>query len=324
MCTAVAFATKDHYFGRNLDLEYSYNEKITITPRRFPFMFRYEKSIFNHYAIIGMAHISDNYPLYYDAINEEGLAMAGLNFPANAIYNNYKENCSNIAPFELIPWILSQCKTIDEAKRLLERTSLIKENFSPTLQVTPLHFMISDKDKSLTVEPVGEEIRIYDNPVGVLTNNPPFDYQMTYLSNFSGVSPYPAINRICDNVTLPDYSRGLGGIGLPGDLSSSSRFVRAVFTKTNSVSPETEKDSVNQFFHILSSVEQQRGAVRLEDNINVITVYSSCCNLEKGIYYVKTYNNHRISAVDIHNVNLENSELSTFSPIYEEDVLFLN
>ena len=86
MCTAISMQTTNHYFGRNLDLEYSYLEKIVITPRHFPLTFHHQSTLSSHFAIIGMAYIKENYPLYYDATNEKGLSMAGLNFPEYADY----------------------------------------------------------------------------------------------------------------------------------------------------------------------------------------------------------------------------------------------
>lgn len=108
MCTAATYETKDFYFGRTLDYEFSYGDEITITPRNYCFRFRYAGAVRNHYAIIGIAHIQNNYPLYYDAINEKGLCIAGLNFVGNAHYNEIEKEKVNIASFELIPWILCQ------------------------------------------------------------------------------------------------------------------------------------------------------------------------------------------------------------------------
>ena len=125
MCTAAEYSTKHHYFGRNLDLEYSYHEEVTITPRHFPFQYRRMAAQKTHYAIIGMAFIAGGYPLYYDAANEKGLGMAGLNFPGNAYYGEMKADADNIAPFEIIPWVLGQCGDLDEAKVLLSRMNLI-------------------------------------------------------------------------------------------------------------------------------------------------------------------------------------------------------
>ena len=119
MCTAISFNAKDNYFGRNLDLEYSYSETVTITPRNYIFKFRRVKELETHYAMIGMAYVSDGYPLYYEATNEKGLSMAGLNFPGNAYFKECEGNMDNVAPFELIPWVLWQCDSVTQAKRLL-------------------------------------------------------------------------------------------------------------------------------------------------------------------------------------------------------------
>ena len=250
MCTAITYYTNNHYFGRNLDLEYSYKETVTITPRNYKFKFRKVKELDNHYAIIGMAYISNDYPLYYDAINEKGLGMAGLNFPNNANYKEEQENMNNIAPFEFIPYVLSQCSNIEEVKKLLKNTNIALINFSEQLPASPLHWIIADKETSITVESVKDGLKIYDNPVGVLTNNPTFDIQMFNLNNYMNLSTEQPINKFSKKLNLETYSRGMGGIGLPGDLSSASRFVKATFTKMNSISGNSESESISQFFHI--------------------------------------------------------------------------
>lgn len=311
MCTAITYKTNNHYFGRTLDLEYTYEEQVTVTPRNYEFKFRTKDSVKNHYAIIGMATVADNYPLYYEAANEYGLSMAGLNFPENAYYFPVADGKDNIAPFEFIPWILSQCKNLAEARVLLGRINLCNLNFSEKLPLSPLHWILADREGAITVESVADGLRIYENPVGVLTNNPVFDYHMTHLCDYMNLTALTPENRFGD-VSLTTYSRGMGGIGLPGDLSSASRFVRAAFIKLNSVSGESENESISQFFHILGAVAQQRGCVRLPDGSYEITAYTSCMNTDKGIYYYTTYENHCISAVDMHRCDLEGKELCTY------------
>ncbi len=313
MCTAISYKTGDHYFGRNLDLEYSYEETVTITPRNFPLPFRKKDTIPSHYSIIGMAYICENYPLYYDAVNEKGLSMAGLNFPDNAFYTNKAiEELDNISPFEFIPWILAQCASIEESLTLLTRINLLAIPFNQNLPLTPLHWIISDKSRSIVVEPLSTGIQIHENPVGILTNNPPFDYQMMHLNQFMNLSKKPAVNHFSEQYPLHSYSRGMGAFGLPGDFSSSSRFVRGAFVKTNSVCDPTEASSINQFFHILDCVQQPRGSVELEPGVYEITYYSSCCNTTKGIYYYKTYENSRITAVHMHKEDLESRKLISY------------
>lgn len=309
MCTAMTLTTKDHYFGRNLDLEYSYIEMITITPRNFPLGFRKKDTLLTHYAMIGTAYVQDNYPLYYDATNEKGLSMAGLNFPENAYYFPPKEGMDNITPYELIPWILGQCGSVSEARILLERLNLLNVHFSKDLPLSPLHWMIADNSCSIVVESLEDGLHIHENPVGVLTNNPPFEMQLFHLNNYMNLSNDPPENHFAKNLDLKKYSNGMGAMGLPGDWSSQSRFVRAAFAKMNSKCDTSEEASVNQFFHLLGSVEFPRGCVEMKKDVYEITVYSSCCNTDKGIYYYKTYENFCITAVDMHRENLDETKL---------------
>lgn len=326
MCTAISFRANDHYFGRNLDLEYSYQETVTITPRNYPFPFREEKPIKKHYAIIGMAYVQDDYPLYYDAMNEKGLCMAGLNFPHFADYKEEAVVKSNITPFEFIPWVLSQCESVNEAKNLLEYTNLYQENFSEELQLTPLHWMISDKESSMVVEPLKTGLKIYDNPVGVLTNSPDFDKQLFGLNQYSRLSAKEQENIFSKNFSFLKYSNGMGAIGLPGDWSSMSRFVKAAFVKSNSNSEghQGEENSIGQFFHILDSVAFPKGSVILENNTSEITVYSCCLNADKGIYYYKTYENSQITAVDLYEEDLEGENLISYSLKKKQQIRWQN
>lgn len=323
MCTAISYKAKNHYFGRNLDLDHSYCETVTITPRNFQFRYRMIAPQDTHYAMIGMASVIDGYPLYYDATNEYGLSMAGLNFPGNAVYHPKSEEHDNIAPFEFIPWILGQCKTVSQARMLLSRINLLACPFSANLPLSPLHWMISDKTESIVIEPMAGGIIVYDDPVGVLTNNPPFDFHMYNLSNYLNLTHEEPINRFTSKLDLIPYSRGMGAIGLPGDLSSSSRFIRAAFTKLNSVSEDTENESISQFFHILGAVAQQRGCVKINGTFEK-TVYSSCCNTELGIYYYTTYENSQITGIHLFHEDLESNTLAIFPLITEQQIRFIN
>lgn len=324
MCTAATLLTKNHYFGRNLDLEYSYIETVAVTPRNYPFEFRRKDSLKTHYAMIGIAYVHEEYPLYYDATNEKGLSMAGLNFPGNADYKPESEKKDNITPFEFIPWILGQCATVAEAKVLLERINLLDENYSEKLPLSPLHWIISDRESSITVESVKEGLKVYENPVGILTNNPTFDMQLFHLNNYMSLTRGIPENCFAPNLELSRYSNGMGAIGMPGDWSSQSRFVKAVFTKMNSVCGDSEDESVSQFFHILGSVEHQRGCVEMENDLYEITIYSSCCNTDKGIYYYRTYDNSQITAVDMYRENLDGTQVISYPLLKESEIKWQN
>lgn len=324
MCTAATYKTKDFYFGRTLDYEISYGDHVVIAPRNYPFRLRNGETLKNHYAMIGMACVMQDYPLYYDAVNEKGLGVAGLNFVGNAHYGKSMEGRNNLAQFELIPYLLGKCASVKEVRRALETVNLIDTPFMENLPVAQLHWLIADREECIVLESVRDGLKIYNNPVGVLTNNPPFDMQLFNLNNYLHLSAENRPNTFSNALSLNAYSRGMGAMGLPGDLSSQSRFVRAAFVRMNSISGGSEPESVSQFFHILASVDQQRGCCRLGDGKCEITLYTSCCNADKGIYYYTTYDNHQISGVDMHKEDLSGERLIAYAPVQGERIHMQN
>lgn len=324
MCTAATYKTRDFYFGRTLDYEFSYGDEIVFTPRAFPFDFRHTARRDTHYAILGMAHVADGYPLYYDAMNEKGLCAAGLNFVGNAVYTAVLPGKENIAQFELIPWLLGSCASVAEVRTLLAGATVTYTPFSDKFPPAQLHWLIADRNEAITVESTATGLHVYDNPAGVLTNNPPFDLQMFHLNDYMQLSPKQPENRFSDALALRTYSRGMGALGLPGDLSSASRFVRAAFVRAHSASGEDETASVSQFFHILGAVEQPRGCCEVAEGKYEITIYTSCCNADRGIYYYTTYDNARISAVDMHAEDVDGKALVRYAPVTESQILYQN
>ena len=321
MCTAAIYKTKDFYFGRNLDYEVSYGESVAVTPRKYKFVFTEAGECAEHYAMIGMAHVSGGYPLYYDAVNEKGLCMAGLNFAKSAVYHSSTDGKTGVAQYEFIPFILGQCDNVYSAKELLGRITVTGTEFG-SFPTAKLHWMIADRDECIVVESTSDGLHVYDNPAGVMTNEPPFPIQLFSLNNYMNLSPLPPKNSFSKDIPLTEYSRGMGAIGLPGDLSSQSRFVRAAFVTANSVSGEGEEESVSQFFHILKSVEQQRGCCVLDGGKCEITLYSTCCNAERGIYYYTSYDNSTITGVDMGRENLDADEVVSY-PMNDKPALFI-
>lgn len=319
MCTALSYPGKRHYFGRNLDLEYSFHEEVVVTQRNYPFHFRCGITLQNHHAMIGIATVSENYPLYYESTNEFGLSIAALNFPGNAKYLPKTAGIDNIAPFELIPWVLGQCKSTQEARNLLSRVSIWHLPFSRRFPLSPLHWIISDKQESIVAEPMGEGLCLYENPLGILTNSPPFPYHLQHLADFSALRPDEPDNRFLEDGIL-QYSNGMGAMGLPGDFSSASRFIRAAFVRKNSVSEGSE---ISQFFHLLASVSMPAGSVQIGRK-NEITRYSSCCDTENGLFYYTTYENSRITGIDMHKCHLTGCNIITYPLRDQPDILFEN
>lgn len=325
MCTSLTFQTSDFYFGRNLDLEYNFGEKIVITPRQYPFIFKFAGTLSEHYAIIGTAQITDGCPLYAEAVNEKGLCLAALNFPGNAVYAEAPESGkTNLAPFELFGFLLGTCATVKEAEEQLKTVCITHTAFKDGYPVAPLHWHIADKDRSLVLECIKDGMHLYENPVGVLTNNPPFPFQLTNLQNYMHLTSNPPENQFAPALKLAPYGQGMGALGLPGDASPASRFVRAAFCKWNTELPSGEEASVTQFFHILDNVAMVAGSVRTPENKLDRTTYASCINASRGIYYYKTYNNNQISAVSMHKTDLDGCAPVVFEQVNRQQICYQN
>lgn len=316
MCTAVSLGK---YAARNLDVYKSYNESVIITPRKFTLSMRKEEKISEHYAIIGMGVESLGYPLYFDAANERGLYMAGLNYVGNANYFPPKEDKLNVASFELIPYVLSQCSDANKARELLSRINVTNLSFSREMPAAELHWFIADKDSALIVEPDKNGLNIYETPIGVLTNNPSFPIQTARLSDYMHLSPSSRRNTLCPDIPLAPYSEGMGGIGLPGDLSSASRFVRAVFHKSHLRS----KDSLSSIFHLLSSVEMPDGSVTVGEAYER-TEYASAVNLSTLTYYYRAYDSVSASAVRLFSEDLDARSLIIFPTVRNAEPIYQN
>lgn len=287
MCTAITYQSSDFYFGRNLDLDISYGEKVTVMPRNFCFPIKCMPDLTEHYAMTGMAVTAEGCPLFFEATNEKGLSMAGLNFPGNAFYGEPKNGRLNLAPYELVPWLLGKCACLSEVKKELKKLNVVNIPFSESYPLSPLHWIISDRNGSVTVESMTDGLKIYDNPWGVLANNPPFDYHLISTERFM-----------------------LLKTTLPGDFSSETRFIRAAYLKEKSSPKKSEDESVSSFFRILALVSVPEGCVTKKGRPHY-TRYSSCCNTDKGIYYYNNCDSYKIEKVNMRGFDLNSDRLFT-------------
>ena len=307
MCTAIACGG---FVGRNLDIYEAYGEEIIVTPRKYCIAFRKEENHAEHCAIIGMGTVLRGYPLYYDAANEHGLYVAGLNYVGNAHYRAPCEGYINLAPFELIPYLLTSSKTVREAREKLKVINLTDIPFSRELPNAKLHWLIADEESVIVAEPDEDGINIYDNPVGVLTNNPPFPLQLFNLNNYAHLKTSAHDNTFLPNIRLSTYSEGMGALGLCGDLSSQSRFVRAAFHRAHAHS----FGSISDLFHLLSSVEMPDGSVTVKNSYER-TEYTSGVDLSSLTYYYRHYESAAISAVHLLNEELDSHSLIRYQPL---------
>lgn len=325
MCTSIAMNTEDFYFGRTMDIEYSFNEKVVYTPRNYPIPFRRNDTLRRHYAMLGMASVMEGYPLYAEAVNERGLCAAGLNFPDSAYYPPKEDPVKqNVSPFELILWLCAKCASITDVKQLLASTHLVNIPFNDDLPLAPLHWHIADRERSLVLESTQNGLEIYDNPVGVLTNNPSFDFQTTNLCQYMNLTTSCPQNCFSNIKSLVPFGQGLGSFGLPGDYSPASRFVKAAYLSMNSVCEKDEMSSISQLFHILDSVSMIRGSVVTNQKLYDTTTYACCMNATKGIYYYKTYSNSQLTAVDLRRENLDAEALKTYPLMTDPQIAWAN
>ena len=318
MCTSISMDIGGFCFGRNMDIEFVLPVQTVITPRKYPFKFRRGGALSEHYAFIGSAVIKQGYPLYCDAMNEFGLCMAGLSFPDNVYLRGHSTEKIEVTPFELIPWVLGSCCDISQAVSLLSRTAIVDEPLNTDTPNTPLHWHIADKNGALVVECTADGMKLHNDPVGVLTNAPPFDFHLQNLRQYVDVTAEYPKSRYLGKYELSPFGRGFGAIGLPGDFSPPSRYVRAAFLKNNSVCGEDESSRISQLFHVLDNVAMPRGSVLTADGREELTAYSCC--MSEGVYYYKTYGNNQITAVDMHRENLNSGALKRYPLTIEQQI----
>ncbi|OON97184.1 MAG: hypothetical protein ATN32_05795 [Candidatus Epulonipiscium fishelsonii] len=322
MCTAIALQTKDgnNLFGRTMDIEYNFGQNVVLTPSQFEFRDKViGKQLKSKFAIMGMARVVEGYPLFAEGFNENGLGCVSLNFPQFCYYEkkSYKDKI-NIAPYNLIFYLLGQFESLNEVKNAVKNINLVEEQFLPNLPVPPLHWIVSDKTgKSITIEKTKNGLKIHENYVSVLANSPDFEWHMSNLRQYIGLTSENHKPTSWGNFDIKPYGLGQGLQGMPGDFSSSSRFLRATYFKLH-VAPQNLEQGITEFFHILRTVSIINGAVTTSDGKNNITYYTSCMALEEGKYFYHTYNNPQIRMINFKN---EQQTVNTLKIYPYEDTL---
>lgn len=308
-----------------MDLPYFFGQRPIYIPAGFKYLNRAaEKNESIQKAILGMGTIIDGHPAMAEAMNEDGLACAGLNFAGYAFFSeNQDEEKENIAPYDFILWALSRHKNVDEVKSSVAGIHFVSVPINEKTEVSQLHWMLCDRSgKSIVVEATERGISCYDNPVGVMTNNPEFPWHLTNLREYLKVSADNPANTDWSELQLSPLGVGAGTLGMPGDFSSVSRFVRAAFARANLPNDIKPGEEVGQFFHMLDYCAMVKGGVLTADGICDYTTYSSCMDLERGIYYYKNYGNNRINAVRLNKCT--GSKLISFPYTEKQDINFLN
>ena len=335
MCTAIGWQGKHFMFGRNLDLEYGFRERVTQVARGSFLRFAAMPPVRTAYAMLGMAAEDGGFPLFAEAVNERGLCAAGLYFPHSARMRAAgdmrkgeraaEEKAATagdiqgaggaaeeqaaaagraVAPHEMVAALLARCADTRQARAFLQGAEVVSIPYK-NYPVPALHWLVADRYGCFVAEPAEGGLRLYDDPAGVLANEPPFPFQMHNLHAYRHLT---AAEPACGfGMPLQALYHGTGGVGLPGDATSPSRFVRAAFYRANSApfdgggaeesigrgEGEDEADVAEQdaaqMFHMLSAVEMVRGGVLTEEGRPCYTRYACCIDADAGVYYLKRY-----------------------------------
>ena len=309
MCTAIFLKSNNrHIFGRNLDVEEDIKDrKVIITPRNYPLIFKKENIINNHYAFLGMAIDVNNTPLYFDGMNEYGLCIASLNFPIYGCLNDVKDNHINLSSYEIISYVLAKFKTVDEVKNNLSNLNITNIDFNIYLKSVSLHYLISDKDKSIVIEQTVDGVKIYDNLFNILTNAPEFSYHVRNINSYLNFNNKYPVNNF-KNIDLKPYCVGDNMIGIPGDYSSNSRFIKGAYLINNAIYDDEDILFCHQ--HILENLKMVKGIATSSDGRAEYTAYSASFDQDNLIYYFKNYNSLSYEFVNLNKIdNLDDVNL---------------
>lgn len=303
MCTCTAFRQNGLYFGRNMDLDYNFGEKIVATPRSF--LLRYSNEDKRHLGYIGTATVIDGYPLYADAMNEKGLCVAGLDFPEKAFYRTNIKGETNVPAYDLINYIAAEFSSVSEVREKFGDINITNQPFSDKIPCATLHWMISDRESSVVIESTESGINLYDDPLDVMTNLPEFPEHMKNYERMQAEK----------GSALPDF---------PDLLSSPSRFLRIAHFRGNNL-PDTDTDGViSHVFHILSTVAMPDVSRKAESGKYRKTTYSVCFDATRKHYLIKTYENDRVLRAKLKDEMLDSGALSTFEILRKQDYADIN
>lgn len=255
------------------------------------------------YGMVGMTAFK--MPLYSDGLNEKGLVVANLMFPGYAGYESFDPGKANItlAHFELATWLLSNFATVAEVRQAIGKVRVCEGPTVVSGFVLPLHFAVHDaQGDCLVIEYVKGKLHTYNNPLGVATNSPTFDWMTTYLNNFINLSPDNVPKREFTGMTLNQFGQGSGMIGLPGDFTPPSRFVRMV-ALTQAVFPvKGPVAGLNLAMTIINNVDVPKGSAREKTEKGMIADYNQwavAVDLTGRKYYFHTYDNKNWRYVDL-------------------------
>lgn len=329
MCTSLTLKSTDgkNFLARTMDFSFEFNESLNLIPRNFKwYSVADKKEYISKYASLGMSIVVNNHPILADGVNEKGLSCATLYFPGFAHYEkNLSEEKENIAPYDFVYFVLSNCANLEEVVELVKKIEFIDIQLSFLGLTPPLHWIVSDKSgKSITIENTIEGLKLTENPIGVMTNSPEIGWHLTNLRQYIGIKPIQSSEVNWAGLDLSSFSQGGGTFGIPGDYTPPSRFVRAAYLKSISIPSNNEVEAITNLFHILSNCEVPKGSVLVDGKDLDFTLYTAAMCSETCTYYYKTYDNSQISAVNMLKEDLDSKEIKSYPKLNKQQIEYQN
>lgn len=316
MCSGIRF-TDDKgamYFARNLDWSSGYGQKVVVTPHGYSHPYALGAESSNNYAVIGPCIVIDDVPLYFDCANEHGLAIAGLNFPGYAQFEEAPvDGKVNLAAYEFPLWVARNFASVDEVEKALANVTIVAKPVNDELPVALLHYLIGDKDRSIVVEYMPDGMHVHHDDVDVLTNQPTFDWHVEHLRSYMNLSPEFVGSVTWGKQELAPYGSGGQLVGLPGSSYSPDRFVRVAYLNSHYPQKSGEADNVSRMFHTLAGVAMIDGEAKMEDGSFEKTIYTGGISMATKTYYMSTYEDPAIKAYPMGDADLDASSLHTFA-----------
>ena len=312
MCTGVRFNdnTGNMYFGRNLDWSTGYGEKVVITPRNYKYQSAFQGEMPGGVAIIGMGIVAENTPLYFDCANEHGLAVAGLNFPGYAEYENSEvEGKTNVAAYEFPLYIAMNYSSVDEVEKALRNVAIVAKPINDQYPVSELHWLIGDSKKSIVVEYTSNGMEVFENHVDVLTNQPGYGWHKENLRNYMNLFSQMPKEVKWDKAVMKAFGSGSLMRGLPGGFYSTDRFIRVAYLNTHYPTQSDEATNVSRLFHTLAGVAMIDGGASMADGSFEKTIYTGGYSGASQTYYYNTYEDPAIKSVCLKDQKLDSTEI---------------
>ena len=272
-------------------------------------------------------------PFLFDGLNEKGVTVGTFYFPTSAQYMAYTPSDAGktIAAWEMGSFLLENFASIDEVKANIGNIVVPMVVF-PAWGFSPeVHYIVTDASgKSIVIEYVGGKLTVHDDPLGVITNSPTFDWQMTNLRNYINFSMSNAPPVKLGPVTLQPFGQGSGMLGMPGDFTPPSRFVRAAAFSQSIFPSKTGDDAILEAFHILNNFDIPKGSARdreKDEHGNIMadyTEWTSAIDLKAKRFYFRTYDNSQIRMVDLTKMNPDAKDIVTISMQGGEQIKSVN